>query len=83
MRVALISVFTACTMSCAAAHHPPKAQVEAPVRYYTIPLSAPADVIICVELPSHSFGHDNISGEVACGFSVGELRELYIRQKRS
>jgi hypothetical protein len=57
-------------------------QVE-PINYYTIPLSTPSHIIICVQLPSFSHGHDNISGGVACGFTVGELRELYIRQKRT
>lgn len=60
------------------------AQVEPIVNYYTIPLSTPAHIIICVQLPSFSHGHDNISGGgVACGFTVGELRELYIRQKKT
>jgi hypothetical protein len=65
---------------------PAPLKVTAPdeaINYYTIPMNTPAHIIICVELPQSSPGHDNIKGGAACGFTVGQLRELYIRQKKS
>jgi hypothetical protein len=86
--VALLAFVTGCFGANAPVALPTPApiQVKAPdesINYYTIPMNTPAHIIICVELPQSSPGHDNIRGGAACGFTVGQLRELYIRQKKS
>jgi hypothetical protein len=89
-RVCGVLALLAC-VGCFGANAPVALPTPAPIQvvpdesinYYTIPMNTPAHIIICVELPQSSPGHDNIKGGAACGFTVGQLRELYIRQKKS